>query len=265
MDPHENSTLFDKFSEFQTILSKDSTYSYWCMPLTGNKISWMVVKYHAKGKKYAEETIFKQSDWGEDAAETMSYEYRELKTTYGCELGDLMDRTPKGSMVKVMLEEKFYKTWYSGRICLMGDSCHKVVPFGGQGANQAILDAISIANLLVELESNTVPDIERAFETYYKQRAPVCRSVVQMSSRVGNLINRKGWLNDLVRKAALRHTPRWLSQLANDKMSYDRPQAEFLPFVSVKGALQPRPQKRSKYVPFQSKEKMQEKFLDNYL
>ncbi|KAG0283473.1 hypothetical protein BGZ98_006322, partial [Dissophora globulifera] len=106
MDPHENSTLFDKFSEFQTILSKDSTYSYWCMPLTGNKISWMVVKYHAKGKKYAEETIFKQSDWGEDAAETMSYEYRELKTTYGCELGDLMDRTPKGSMVKVMLEEK---------------------------------------------------------------------------------------------------------------------------------------------------------------
>lgn len=66
----------------------------------------MVVKGHDKGKKYAEEQIFKQSDWGEDAAEVMSYQYRELKTPYSCELGYLMDKTPKGFMAKVMLEEK---------------------------------------------------------------------------------------------------------------------------------------------------------------
>ena len=66
----------------------------------------MVVNYHDRGRKYAEDTIFKQSDWGVDAAEAMSYEYRELKTNYGCEMGDLMDQTPKGAMAKVMLEEK---------------------------------------------------------------------------------------------------------------------------------------------------------------
>jgi len=69
----------------------------------------MVVKYHNKGKKYAEDQIFKHSGWGAEAAEIMSREYRELSTTYGCELGELMDMTPKGAMAKVMLEEKVRK------------------------------------------------------------------------------------------------------------------------------------------------------------
>jgi hypothetical protein len=89
--------------------------------LTYNRISWMVVKHHGKGKKFGEEQIFKQSDWGEDLAETMSYAFRELPTAYGCELGYLMDKTPRGNMAKVMLEEKYFKAWYKGRIVLTGD------------------------------------------------------------------------------------------------------------------------------------------------
>ena len=69
-------------------------------------MSWMVVKHHGKGKKFGEEQIFKQSDWGEDVAESMSYGFRELPTAYGCELGYLIDKTPRGNMAKVMLEEK---------------------------------------------------------------------------------------------------------------------------------------------------------------
>ncbi|KAF9079505.1 hypothetical protein BGX23_003890 [Mortierella sp. AD031] len=69
-----------------------------------------------------------------------------------------------------------------------------------------------------------------------------------MSNRVGNLMNRRGKTDDLIRKVALRHMPRWLSQMVNDKWSYDRPQLECLPFVQVPGEFQPRPQKRSAYV-----------------
>lgn len=36
-------------------------------------------------------------------------------------LGDLMDLTPKELMSKVMLEEKVFETWYSGRTVLLGD------------------------------------------------------------------------------------------------------------------------------------------------
>ncbi|KAF9906441.1 hypothetical protein EC991_000688 [Linnemannia zychae] len=248
MDPTMIPSLTEKFSEFQTILGKDNN-SYWCIPLTDNRISWMVVKFHNKGKKYAEDMIFKHSGWGAEAAELMSYDYRELTTTYGCDLGELMDNTPKGAMAKVMLEEKFYKTWYKGRIVLTGDAVHKVLPFGGQGANQCIHDVLNLTNLLVQLKSNTLPDIEEIFEAYYKARSPVGRTVVQMSSRVGTLMNRKGIMNDVIRKVALRHLPRWLSQIINDRWSYDRPQLECIPFVQVPGEFQPRPQKRSAYIP----------------
>ncbi|KAG9069945.1 hypothetical protein KI688_009271 [Linnemannia hyalina] len=249
MDPSKIPSLASKFSEFQTILSKDANCSYWCIPLVGNRISWMVVKFHNKGKKYGEDQLFKLSGWGAEAAELMSYEFRELITTYGCELGELMDNTPKGSMAKVMLEEKFYKTWYKGRVVLTGDAVHKVLPFGGQGANQCIHDVLALTNLLVQLKSNTVPDIEELFESYFKARSPIGRTVVNMSSRLGNLMNRKGMMNDIIRKLALRHMPRWISQIVNDRWSYDRPQLECIPFVEVPGELQPRPQKRSAYVP----------------
>jgi len=158
------------------------------------------------------------------------------------------------------------------------------IPFSPTcSANQSIHDVLTLANLLVDLKENTLEDIGSMFETYYKERAPVGRAIVQMSSRAGDVMNRKvrgiqrdvtkcakarswqadietntriffsvnqGWFNDLVRKVALRHTPRWLAQLANDRMSYDRPQAAFLPFVDVGGTLQPRPQTRSEYTPF---------------
>ncbi|KAF9362516.1 hypothetical protein BGX34_005991 [Mortierella sp. NVP85] len=221
MDPHVTPALSDTFSEFQTILSKDLSIAYWCIPLPENRMSWMVVKYHDKGKKHAEETIFKQSDWGEDAAELMGRQYRDLRTSYGYDLGYMMDRTPKEATTKVMLEEKFYMTWYNGRVVLAGDgklevvnskrsfnviaspltrypivhfdnqACHKVVPFGGQGANQSIHDVLTLANLLVDLKDNTLEDIGSMFETYYKERAPVGRAIVQVSSRAGDLMNRK--------------------------------------------------------------------------
>ncbi|KAG0309245.1 hypothetical protein BGZ97_013123 [Linnemannia gamsii] len=48
-------------------------------------------------------------------------------------LGDLMDLTPKELMSKVMLEEKVFETWYSGRTVLLGDAAHKINPSGGRG------------------------------------------------------------------------------------------------------------------------------------
>ncbi|KAF9093018.1 hypothetical protein BGX29_010146 [Mortierella sp. GBA35] len=97
-------------------------------------------------------------------------------------------------------------------------------------------------------KSSTVPDIEALFENYYKARAPIGQTIVQMSNRVGNLMNRRGKINDLIRKVALRHMSRWLSQMVNDKWSYDRPKLECLPFVQAPGEFQSRPQKRSVYV-----------------
>lgn len=50
---------------------------------------------------------------------------------------------------------------------------------------------LTLANYLVELKGNTVPDIENVFTAYYKERSPTGRSMVEMSSRMGHLMNKK--------------------------------------------------------------------------
>lgn len=86
---------------------------------------WMVVQFLDKesGKK---NDSFRNSEWGPEAAEFMSREVRDYRIPGGKEgktrtLGDLFDRTPKNLMSKVMLEEKVFSTWYSGRVVLLGD------------------------------------------------------------------------------------------------------------------------------------------------
>ena len=43
----------------------------------------------------------------------------------------------------------------------------------------------------MELEGNTVPEIEKVFAAYYKERSPTGQTMVEMSSRLGHLMNKK--------------------------------------------------------------------------
>jgi 2-polyprenyl-6-methoxyphenol hydroxylase-like FAD-dependent oxidoreductase len=82
----------------------------------------------AKSSKAAEEQRFRNnenSEWGPGAAQAMCDETRDFPLPIPggkiWTLGDLYDRTPQERISKVMLEEKVFKTWYSGRTVLMGD------------------------------------------------------------------------------------------------------------------------------------------------
>jgi hypothetical protein len=65
------------------------------------------------------------SSWGPEAAEAMCNEVRHLQIPSGkhgnLTLGELIDKTPKHTISKVMLEEKIFSTWYDGRTVLLGD------------------------------------------------------------------------------------------------------------------------------------------------
>lgn len=69
---------------------------------------------------------FRNSEWGPEAAEAMCKEVRHFKLPSGEEgkaltIGDLIDKSPKELISKVMLEEKVFDTWYGGRTVLLGD------------------------------------------------------------------------------------------------------------------------------------------------
>jgi len=88
------------------------------MTLPGNRMSWAVIQNVAKGNAEKGEG-FRFSEWGPEATLEMANFVRHLRNPYNGTLGDIIDKSPNIS--KIMLEEKFYETWYDGRVVLLGD------------------------------------------------------------------------------------------------------------------------------------------------
>ncbi|KAG0210644.1 hypothetical protein BGX28_009070 [Mortierella sp. GBA30] len=153
------------------IIGDNKPYSWTVFSMPGNSICWMVTK-HLKSQQDDKESVtddnFRCSDWGTDMVEAMIEDVRDFPVPCGKNLtmGDLIDASVKENISKVMLEEKLFDVWYSGRTVLLGD-----------GAVTAIQDAAVLADLLYHLKSNSQEDITRAFETYYEVRyAPAKRA-----------------------------------------------------------------------------------------
>ena len=75
-----------------------------------------------------------------------------------------------------------------GRVTLLGDAGHTMVPFRGAGANTALGDAISFAKgLLAELEQSTNPfNTDWFLQTYDKVMLPRGKEMVQSSHAAGD-------------------------------------------------------------------------------
>jgi salicylate hydroxylase len=69
--------------------------------------------------------------------------------------------------------------WTNGRIGLLGDAAHAMLPFFAQGAAQAIEDAVVLADCLQRAERDSVRQALLQYETIRRPRA----SEVQMMSR----------------------------------------------------------------------------------
>jgi salicylate hydroxylase len=90
-------------------------------------------------------------------------------------------------------------TWTSGRLTLLGDAAHPMLPHAGQGANQAIEDAIAVATVLSRADRASAP---RALIIYERLRRERTAGVQRMSrfngalyeAGSGNLSTRDGQL-----------------------------------------------------------------------
>ncbi|KAF9539453.1 hypothetical protein BGW38_009936 [Lunasporangiospora selenospora] len=152
-----------------------------------------------------------------------------------------------------MLEDKYFQTWWHMRTVLMGDACHKHLPFGGQGANQAILDAVHLVNQLYGIPSNSLEDVSKSFKAYHAHRSPNARDLYKSTGMVASMLSSRGFGSDMVRHLTLAKTPKWLNDLGMDGMNADRPYLCFLPPPQVKCSIKPKPQA----VPVHLKSKIQ--------
>jgi len=61
-------------------------------------------------------------------------------------------------------------TWTRGRLTLLGDAAHPMLPHLGQGANQSIEDGMALATILARADCSTVPAALAAYERLRRER-----------------------------------------------------------------------------------------------
>jgi salicylate hydroxylase len=70
-------------------------------------------------------------------------------------------------------------TWSKGRLTLLGDAAHPMLPHLGQGANQSIEDGMALATILSQVDNDTVPAALLAYERLRRERV----AEVQLGAR----------------------------------------------------------------------------------
>ncbi|PCJ64148.1 MAG: kynurenine 3-monooxygenase [Bacteroidetes bacterium] len=91
---------------------------------------------------------------------------------------------PVGSLVTV----KCYP-WHIGKATLIGDACHAVVPFYGQGMNCAFEDCVVLDECLEKYE-----DWDEAMEAYQKSRKPNADAIADLA--VQNFVEMRDFVGD---------------------------------------------------------------------
>ncbi|KAG0075712.1 hypothetical protein BGZ90_009576 [Linnemannia elongata] len=218
IDPIYFPDLSRSTCDMMVVIGKDKPYSWWLIPLKKNRLAWRVT-YNLPTTQIRQEHHIRSSDWGPLQVEEMANACRDFVCPYGGTLAEVIDKTPKDRISKVLLEEK--------------------------GAAQAMLDAISLANILYDLSTTTTPSsasITSAFEAYYRDRAEHGKAAVQGSRHMGRLSGGHKWTESVVRSMFLNIIPAKVQQTILDKVLLHRPQATFLPFVRDRGEYKAKPQ-----------------------
>ncbi|KAF9925338.1 hypothetical protein FBU30_004928 [Linnemannia zychae] len=234
LDPEEYPILKEKECQFRTVLGKSRPY--WVLGTTSaqNTFLFIVVQHLGqKSTKAAVEQRFRtmdNSEWGLAPVQTMCDETRNLKFPLGdgkMTMGDLYDMTPKGLISKVMLEEKVFKTWYSGRTVLLGD-----------GGISAIHDAIALANLIYAMPSKKSNDISEIFKEYYSERYPIALQLYKNSQILKKTMSR-GVASTMLRFLFTLMSRRLWKYMLAEIVKF-RPQAGFLKAAETKGTITPK-------------------------
>lgn len=73
-----------------------------------------------------------------------------------------------------MIDQDPLPWWTQGRVTLLGDAAHPMVPRGSNGAGQAILDGQALAQILA-----STPDTAQALKDYEAKRLPATANIVR--------------------------------------------------------------------------------------
>ncbi len=94
----------------------------------------------------------------------------------------LMDVNENTVIIRPLCETEPMKSWSQGCITLLGDAAHAVLPTLGQGANQALLDAYSIAKSISKGHQDNLP-VPEILQHYQEDRLPAANLTILESRK----------------------------------------------------------------------------------
>lgn len=198
---HDNPIRYSGYTSWRAVVSFDSSTiipsetwgrgkRFGILPVKGSRVYWFATSNHPEG--------------GHDSSEGPQAQLLSLYKGWHPPIEALIQATPSSSVIRTDISDRDPLTeWGRGRVTLLGDAAHPMTPNLGQGACQAIEDALELAQCLAH-ETN----LEWALQNYSKKRIARTSSIVLASRRVGSLAQIESAAICQLRNIALRLTPR---------------------------------------------------------
>ncbi|MCH2193598.1 FAD-dependent monooxygenase [Kordia sp.] len=135
-------------------------------------------------------------------------------SSYASIVQEIITTTPSQNIHETVIEDlQPISSWHDEFACLIGDAAHATTPNMGQGACQAIEDALVIANCLKECDTT-----EEAFRKYQKQRKATAHKVVKQSWHIGKISHWKHPVATFLRNGLLQIFPQKLNRIQLEKL-----------------------------------------------
>jgi 2-polyprenyl-6-methoxyphenol hydroxylase-like FAD-dependent oxidoreductase len=158
--------------------------------MTGQEKEWVLL---FEKRNFQSEDSHKYSP---DEVIQFAANFSKLPASLDQTVGDMFARRTTAGMTD--LDESMVEHWYSGRMVLVGDACHKMTPNAGLGFNNGVQDAVVLCNNLRNLlkdspmsnpRSDAITDV---FERYQSTRQAAARKDVTISMHFTRI---QAWAN----------------------------------------------------------------------
>jgi 2-polyprenyl-6-methoxyphenol hydroxylase-like FAD-dependent oxidoreductase len=117
---------------------------------------------------------------------------------------DVIESTDEENiLVHEIFDRKTIKKWHKGRVTLLGDAAHPMLPNLGQGGAQAMEDALMLARYLKRFPQ----DVEKALSHYEQVRIPRVDEIVGGSRMMARMMQLENPLAIKARNQLLRKMP----------------------------------------------------------